>query len=103
MFARHVISKLAPDALRKLLKSFCEEDDTVKLQILNFAVKLFLSNPSQTSLMFKVKILLNPFFSHEYLVSDMGLIWQYVMDLCKYDMNYDVRDRARSTRCLPKN
>ena len=62
MFARHVISKLAPDALRKLLKSFCEEDDTVKLQILNFAVKLFLSNPSQTSLMFKVKILLNPFF-----------------------------------------
>jgi AP-3 complex subunit beta len=60
-----------------LAKGFAGEDDTVKMQILNLAVKLFLSNPRQTSLLFK-----------------------YVMDLCKYDCNYDIRDRARSCRSL---
>ena len=66
------IPTIAPDVLRKMAKSFCSEEDMVKLQILNLAVKLILTNPSQTT-----------------------LLTQYVLNLAKYDMNYDIRDRAR--------
>jgi len=74
---REKIPKMAPDSLRKLAKSFKDEHDDVKMQTLNLAVKLFITNPQQTSLLFK-----------------------YVMDLCKFDMNYDLRDRSRLYRSL---
>ncbi|XP_012259104.2 AP-3 complex subunit beta-1 [Athalia rosae] len=66
------VPKIAPDVLRKMAKSFMNEQDIVKLQTLNLAVKLFLSNPNQTK-----------------------LLCQYVFQLAKYDQNYDIRDRAR--------
>lgn len=47
----------------------------VKQQILNLAVKLYLTNPSQTT-----------------------LLCQYVFSLARYDQNYDLRDRARFLR-----
>jgi hypothetical protein len=47
----------------------------VKLQILNLAVKLYLTNPKQTK-----------------------LLCQYVFSLARYDQNYDIRDRARFLR-----
>ena len=66
---------VAPDVLRKMAKSFPNEDAQVKLQVLNLAVKLCLCNPKQTK-----------------------LLAQYVFNLAKYDMNYDIRDRARFMR-----
>lgn len=66
---------IAPDVLRKMAKSFVDEQDAVKLQILNLGVKLYLTNPQQTS-----------------------LLCQYVFTLARYDPNYDVRDRARFLR-----
>jgi AP-3 complex subunit beta len=66
---------LAPDVFRLLAKGFVDEHDLVKLQILNLGAKLYLSNPEQTR-----------------------LIFQYVLNLCKYDRNYDIRDRARLIR-----
>ncbi|XP_058978347.1 AP-3 complex subunit beta-2 [Musca domestica] len=66
------VPKIAPDVLRKLAKSFVDEEDSVKLQVLNMAVKLYLTNPQQTS-----------------------LLCQYVFTLARYDVNYDIRDRAR--------
>jgi vesicle coat complex subunit len=48
------IPLIAPDCLRKLAKSFADEDESVKHQILNLAVKLYQSNPKQTALLFKV-------------------------------------------------
>lgn len=66
------VPKIAPDVLRKLAKSFIDEEDVVKLQILNLAVKLYLTNPQQTE-----------------------LLCQYVFNLARYDQNYDIRDRAR--------
>lgn len=66
------VPKIAPDVLRKMAKSFCDEDTSVKLQVLNLAVKLILNNPQQTT-----------------------LITQHVFNLARYDANYDVRDRAR--------
>ncbi|CAD6234241.1 GSCOCG00007677001-RA-CDS [Cotesia congregata] len=69
------VPKIAPDVLRKMAKSFINEKDIVKLQILNLAVKLCLNNPEQTK-----------------------LFCQYVFQLAKYDQNYDIRDRARFLR-----
>lgn len=66
------VPKIAPDVLRKMAKSFCDEETTVKLQVLNLAVKLTLNNPHQTA-----------------------LLTQHVFNLARYDANYDVRDRAR--------
>ncbi|XP_075154843.1 adaptor related protein complex 3 subunit ruby [Haematobia irritans] len=66
------VPKIAPDVLRKLAKTFVDEEDAVKLQVLNMAVKLYLTNPEQTS-----------------------LLCQYVFTLARYDVNYDIRDRAR--------
>lgn len=54
----------------------------MKLQILNLAVKLVLTNESQTK-----------------------LLCQYVLTLARYDQNYDIRDRSRLLRqvLLPQN
>ncbi|XP_064481144.1 AP-3 complex subunit beta-2-like [Ornithodoros turicata] len=75
-YAQHV-PKIAPDVLRKVAKTFVEEEDIVKLQALNLASKLYLTNPKQTK-----------------------LIAQYVFNLAKYDHNYDIRDRVRFLRQL---
>jgi AP-3 complex subunit beta len=71
------VSKIAPDILRKMAKSFCDEENVVKLQVLNLAAKLLITNPKQTT-----------------------LLVQYVLNLAKYDQNYDIRDRARYLRTL---
>ena len=71
------IPLLAPDALRRLAKTFAAEDVFVKNQILNMAAKVFLNNPAQTT-----------------------LLLHYVLDLAKFDLNYDLRDRSRLLRGL---
>ncbi|OCU02424.1 hypothetical protein XELAEV_18008187mg [Xenopus laevis] len=71
------VPKIAPDVLRKTAKSFTNEDDLVKLQIINLAVKLFLTNSKQTK-----------------------LLTQYILNLGKYDQNYDIRDRTRFVKQL---
>ncbi len=53
------------------------QDDIVKLQIINLAAKLCIANAKQTK-----------------------LLCQYVLNLAKYDQNYDIRDRARLIRQL---
>lgn len=45
-YCEHV-PKIAPDVLRKMAKSFTNEEDIVKLQILNLAAKLYLTNSKQ--------------------------------------------------------
>ncbi|GFO30668.1 Ap-3 complex subunit beta [Plakobranchus ocellatus] len=69
------VPKIAPDVLRRMAKNFINEEDIVKLQILNLAVKLCITNPKQTK-----------------------LLCQYVLNLAKYDQNYDIRDRSRFLR-----
>ncbi|XP_071993980.1 AP-3 complex subunit beta-1 isoform X2 [Engystomops pustulosus] len=71
------VPKIAPDVLRKMAKSFTNEDDLVKLQTLNLAAKLYLTNSKQTK-----------------------LLTQYILNLGKYDPNYDIRDRTRFVRQL---
>ncbi|XP_074650639.1 AP-3 complex subunit beta-2-like isoform X2 [Tubulanus polymorphus] len=71
------VPKIAPDVLRKAAKNFIQEEDIVKLQILNLAGKLCITNSKQTK-----------------------LLCQYVFNLAKYDINYDIRDRSRFLRQL---
>ncbi|NXJ68710.1 AP3B1 protein, partial [Rostratula benghalensis] len=71
------VPKIAPDVLRKAAKTFTNEDDLVKLQILNLGAKLYLTNSKQTK-----------------------LLTQYVLNLGKYDQSYDIRDRTRFIRQL---
>lgn len=48
-YCEHV-PKIAPDVLRKMAKSFTAEEDIVKLQIINLAAKLYLTNSKQVRL-----------------------------------------------------
>uniref|UniRef100_A0AC34QZY3 AP-3 complex subunit beta n=1 Tax=Panagrolaimus sp. JU765 TaxID=591449 RepID=A0AC34QZY3_9BILA len=69
------VPNMAPDLLRVLVKSFCDEDELVKLQILNLAVKLWSTDREKCELLVK-----------------------YVIQLARYDRSYDIRDRCRFVR-----
>ncbi|KAJ7274492.1 adaptin N terminal region-domain-containing protein [Mycena haematopus] len=69
----------APDVLRKSAQGFSTESPLVKLQIITLAAKLLVLCPSNQTL---------------------SLISGYVFSLAKYDLNYDVRDRARMLTSL---
>ncbi|XP_051875520.1 AP-3 complex subunit beta-1 isoform X2 [Pristis pectinata] len=75
-YCEHV-PKIAPDVLRKVAKGFINEKEIVKLQILNLGAKLYLTNPKQTK-----------------------LLMQYILNVAKYDQNYDIRDRTRFIKQL---
>lgn len=76
------IPERAPDVLRCLAKSFLDESDLVKLQILTLGAKLVLAAEPAPPAPRVLEIL------------------RYVLQLAKYDQNYDVRDRARLLRRL---
>lgn len=78
-------AKCAPNVLRLIAKSFCQEDNFVKLQSLTLASKLLLSldKNSKADLYHKVHLLAG-----------------YLFSLAKYDINHDVRDRGRFLKKL---
>ena len=77
-----MVPKLGPDILRILTKTFTEEDECVKQQILTFAGKLYITNPTQSEKLVK-----------------------YIFQLAMYDLSYDIRDRERLLRrfLFPEN
>lgn len=68
----HEVPKIAPDVLRKMAKTFADEHDIVKMQVMNLAIKLYITNPEQTT-----------------------VLCQYIFNMARYDQNYDIRDKAR--------
>eukprot|EP00903_Cladosiphon_okamuranus_P010648 g10069.t1 len=68
------ISAVATDVLRVLAKAFPELEEEVKIQVLNFAVKLALRQPEDT----KVQSLAS-----------------FVLEMARFDLSHDLRDRAR--------
>lgn len=60
-----------------VLYETCVQEDIVKLQVLNLAVRLYLTNREQCA-----------------------QLVQYVFTLARYDKSYDLRDRARFLRNL---
>jgi AP-3 complex subunit beta len=71
------LPKLAPDVLRQMAKSFTNEEVPVKLQVLNLGNKLLVTNPDQSKKLF-----------------------EHILNLARYDTNYDVRDKARIIKKL---
>ncbi|KAF7641210.1 hypothetical protein LDENG_00288870 [Lucifuga dentata] len=51
------VPKIAPDVLRKMAKTFTAEEDIVKLQTVNLAAKLYLTNSKQVHQQQKTKLL----------------------------------------------
>lgn len=78
-------AKCAPNVLRQIAKSFCQEDNFVKLQCLTLASKFLLSldKEKKADLHHRVHLLAG-----------------YLFSLAKYDMNHDVRDRGRFLKKL---
>jgi len=72
------------DVLRKLCKRFRKEDTQVKLQALNLAIKLFLHQANFPSDKQKV----------------LKKLFKYLLDLCRFDQSYDIRDRCRLVRAI---
>ncbi|ORZ09403.1 adaptin N terminal region-domain-containing protein [Lobosporangium transversale] len=71
---------IAPDVLRKAAKSFCSENETSKLQILTLGGKLVAQEGTSSK--------------------TINLLFQYVLNMARYDLDYIVRDRARFLRGL---
>lgn len=69
--------KMAPEALRQVTRTFCEEEEEVKLQLLGSCGKLYVRTPKA-----------------------VGLLYKHILDLCDLDASYDIRDRARLMRAL---
>ncbi|ORX86065.1 hypothetical protein BCR32DRAFT_290291 [Anaeromyces robustus] len=69
---------IVPDILRTFAKSFTKEDLQVKYQILNMGAKLVSVDPQPHNL----------------------LLFEYVLKLARYDINYDLRDKARFYKAL---
>ncbi|KAI0833718.1 adaptin N terminal region-domain-containing protein [Trametes gibbosa] len=73
------IAPWCPDVLRKMAKSFTHETSLAKLQVVTLAAKLLVLSPADRT---------------------VGLLYRYVLSLAQYDLDYDVRDRARMLRAL---
>lgn len=78
-------AKCAPEVLRSLAKSFCQEDNFVKLQTLTLVSKFLLSLNKEEKLELHHKV---------------QLLAGYLFSLAKYDINHDVRDRGRFLKKL---
>ncbi|KAD2805121.1 hypothetical protein E3N88_38498 [Mikania micrantha] len=76
-----IIPKMVPIILKFLAKGFPSESIETKYQILNAAVKVLLNSKEE-----------------DYHTAKR--ILSYVLELAKFDLNYDVRDRARVLRKL---
>lgn len=80
-----IIPRILPSVLKYLAWTFNSEELETKLQTLNTAAKVLLCTEGEDLLTFR-KIL------------------SYVIELAKYDSNYDVRDRARFIlKLVPRN
>ncbi|KAI7905881.1 adaptin N terminal region-domain-containing protein [Cokeromyces recurvatus] len=74
-----ILPRVGPDVLRQAIKNFMNENHITKLQILTLSAKLICLNPTHLTL---------------------ANLNQYVLNLARYDTDYDVRDRARFLRAL---
>lgn len=99
-YCEHV-PKIAPDVLRNMAKTFTSEEDIVKLQTVNLAAKLYLTNSKQVHFNHTLGgCVLAVFCLIFFIIIQTKLLTQYILNLGKYDQNYDIRDRTRFIRQL---
>ncbi|KAJ3293375.1 AP-3 complex subunit beta-1 [Rhizoclosmatium sp. JEL0117] len=89
------VPKIAADTFRKAVKGFCTESAIVKLQILTLGAKLIsvVRAPKAEGE--------EPWTSVEEKANKtVELIFEHLLNVARYDMSYDVRDRARLVKAL---
>ncbi|KAM9985977.1 hypothetical protein ACTFIZ_004256 [Dictyostelium cf. discoideum] len=87
---------VAPDVFRKLVKSFSDEHESVKLETLNLGSKLYVqfTDGATTATATTDNAIPNE-FKNERTKEKITLMFQYVLNLAKFDQNYDIRDNSR--------
>mmetsp|Transcript_30214 Transcript_30214/g.39823 ORF Transcript_30214/g.39823 Transcript_30214/m.39823 type:complete len:1204 (+) Transcript_30214:72-3683(+) len=73
------VGDIAPDLLRSLSQDFCEFEDPVKIQCLNFGIKLGLRMPANEK------------------VQNVVI---FLLELSRFDQNSDLRDKARALTAM---
>ncbi|OAJ39994.1 hypothetical protein, variant 2 [Batrachochytrium dendrobatidis JEL423] len=93
---------IAPDALRVAVKSFVTEGEVVKLQTLNLAasVAVNLETCKIHMEMGKAVDTSMQVSCDSRVLNVVRLCFEYVLELARYDLNFDVRDRARFLAAL---
>lgn len=92
----------SPDILRMIARSFVNEGDVVKLQAINLAAKVYVTIALDSQSFGASAEKIEQCFS----TSDrerVRMLVNYIFNLAKYDLNYDVRDRARLLKQLIAN
>ena len=98
-------NNIAADVLRILLKSYADEADEVKTQIILLVAKVYLhylnaKNAQQSALNSTEETASNPVDEAEPQDHTIELLYQHTMHLARYTPSYDLRDRARLYRAL---
>ncbi|EPE03604.1 ap-3 adaptor complex beta3b subunit [Ophiostoma piceae UAMH 11346] len=92
---------IAADVLRILLKDFVNESEAAKRQILLLAAKVYLHHLNQKDKAQKANGDKDKEEKSDTGERDMITpLWEYVLLLVRYDVSYDLRDRARLYRAL---
>lgn len=90
---------IAPDVLRILLKEFANESEVARRQILLLAAKVYLHHINRKSEAEKA----NEAEDDSPLETDshpIARLWEYALLLVRYDVSFELRDRARMYRSL---
>ncbi|KAM3513380.1 hypothetical protein MY11210_002961 [Beauveria gryllotalpidicola] len=90
---------IAPDVLRILLKDFVHESEVAKRQIVLLGAKVYLHHINRRTETEKAEAAEDdppqPLDTHP-----IARLWDYLMVLVRYDVSYDLRDRARMYKSL---
>ncbi|KAF7543694.1 hypothetical protein G7Z17_g10533 [Cylindrodendrum hubeiense] len=90
---------IAPDVLRILVKEFTNESPAAKQQILLLAAKVYLHHINRKSEAEKERDA-DEDPAIEMDIHPIVRLWEYVLLLVRYDVSFDLRDRARMYRSL---
>ena len=108
-------NNIAPDVLRILAKAFSDESEPAKQQIVLLAAKVYLhhlqsiandaSTASEPPKSGDDDLQANGHTSSVYLSDEdekhpISVLWRYILLLTRYDISYDLRDRARLLKAL---
>ncbi|CEJ90268.1 Putative AP-3 complex subunit beta-2 [[Torrubiella] hemipterigena] len=91
---------IAPDVLRILLKDFPSESEEAKRQILLLAAKVHLHQVNREAEKAKLEASEGDEKMTMTETHPTQLLWEYTLQLVRYDVSYDLRDRARMFKAL---
>ncbi|ODV91414.1 hypothetical protein CANCADRAFT_20434, partial [Tortispora caseinolytica NRRL Y-17796] len=92
------VQKIAPDILKILAKNFMDESETCKHQILLLAAKLYSYYVQEQGKDLVDRVLKGG--SDDICSNEITLLFNYIILLARYDVSFDLRDRARLFKAL---